>query len=296
MSTKFGRIYELKVEVEPDETGEPQGFITLELPFTCEFSIIRQSWASAQTATFKIYNLKEETRNRIYKDRYETALYRAVQFRAGYDTFKPLVFNGTLKQAYSYRQGVDFITELECYDGGFQMVNGFTAQTIQAGAPASKVVSDLSRTLPRIGGEPIVGAWPTQNSRGEVLFGNTWDIILGKTDGKAIIDNNQVKALSDNEVISGDIPLITSESGLLSSPRRTNATLQFDILFEPRLTLGQLVQLQSQTNRIFNGRYKVMGFEHTGTISPVVSGECKTACSLWLGTEVLRLVTGSPVL
>lgn len=293
---KFGRVYELKVEVNPDANGEPQGFVTIELPFTCEFTVTRQSWGSSQTAVFRIYNLAEVTRNLLYKDKYDTPLYRNVQFRAGYDTFKPLIFNGNLNRGSSYREGVNFITELECYDGGFQMVNGYTAETVIAGASAEKVVYKLASSLPEIRANPIVGSWPVQNSRGEVLFGNTWAIIQDKTDGKAIIDNGQVKALGDNEVIDGDIPLITSESGLLGSPRRTNAKIEFDILFEPRLTLGQLVELQSQTNRIFNGRYKVMGFEHTGTISPAIGGDCKTSCSLWLGTEVLRLVTGRTIL
>lgn len=64
------------------------------------------------------------------------------------------------------------------------------------------------------------------------------------------------------------------------------------MLFEPRLTIGQQVQLQSQTNRIFNGMYKVMGFEHSGMISPAVGGDCKSSVSLWLGTQVLETVTG----
>jgi hypothetical protein len=292
---KFGRIYELKVEVLPNEQGESQGFVTIALPFTLEFTVTRQSLGSAQTAVFKIKNLKEETRNLLYHDQYTPQIFRAVQFRAGYGTFKPLVFNGTLKKAYSYRTGVDFITELECYDGGFQMVNGFTSLTNAAGETAADVIIRLSKTLPKITAQPIVGSWPVASSRGEVLFGNTWDIILDKSEGKANIDNGQVKVLRDNEVIQGEIPLINSDSGLLGSPKRTNKKIEFDIVFEPRVTLGQVVQLESQTNRIFNGTYKVMGFEHTGIISPSVGGQCKTSCSLWLGTEIFTMVTGVPV-
>jgi hypothetical protein len=69
--------------------------------------------------------------------------------------------------------------------------------------------------------------------------------------------------------------------------------LDFEMLFEPRLTIGQTVQLKSDTNRIFNGIYKVMGFEHSGTISDAVAGPCKTSVSLWLGTQVLETVKGT---
>lgn len=284
---KFGRKYTLSVEVAGGQKTE------ITLPLTIDFDVRRNSQSSANTANFRIYNLHERTRNLIYFDRYNISEFRAIQLRAGYQTFTPLIFNGTVRQSYSYREGVNMITEIECYDGGFQMVNGFTSQTIGIGTTATEVIRSLASTLPGLTAQPIVGAFNTINKRGEVLFGNTWELISQKTGGLANIDNGQVKALQNNEVIDGEIVEINSANGLLGSPKRSDALLEFDMLFEPRLTIGQVVDLKSSTNRIFNGRYKVMGVTHRGTISGAVAGDATTTVSLWLGTAVLEVIKGT---
>lgn len=269
--------------------------LTLGLPLTVEFEVKRDTLASANTATFRVFNLTEQKRNLLYKDRYDTEVFRAIQFRAGYDRTTPMVFNGTVSQCYSQREGTNMVTTIEAYDGAFQMTNGWTAFTQSAGATAADTIRTLARSLPGNLAEPIVGTFNAISKRGEVLFGNTWDLIVGKTGGLANIDNGQVKALQDDEVFVGVLPVIESASGLLNSPRRSQATLVVDILFEPRLTVGQVLELRSTTNRLFNGRYKVMGLHHRGTISPAVGGTYQTTASLWLGTQALRAVAGAPI-
>ena len=83
-----------------------------------------------------------------------------------------------------------------------------------------------------------------------------------------------------NEIIVGEIPVISSATGLLGSPRRGNATLEFDMIFEPRLTIYQLVRLDSTTQPLYNRNWKVMGIEHQGTISPRISGDALTKVTL----------------
>jgi len=289
---KFNPVYKLSVEVA-------DGNVSLELPFSCEFEIRRQYMASAQTATFRIYNLGEPTRNRLYKDQYDVTQFRAIQFRAGYasEGFTPLLFNGTVLKASSFRAGasVNFITEIEAYDGAFAMVNGDTSQAFAAGVDVADVIRNLNKDLPGVSASPIIGTVEGKTKRGSVYTGNTWNNIVQLSNGLAIIDNGQLKVLGENEAIEAEIPVITSASGLLGSPRRTNAMIEFDMVFEPRFTVGQIVRLESETNTIFNGTYKVMGFVHSGMISPAVGGERKTTVSLWKGTAALVTVPGSAI-
>lgn len=286
---KLGRKYSLAVETAGG------GNVTIELPFSVEFEIERKSLASANTATIKLLNLAPKTRDAIYKDRYALTEHRAVQFRAGYDDFTPLIFNGEVRQAFSYRAGgaVDVVTEIQAFDGGFAMVNGFTSMTLGAGQAAVDVLRSLASTLPGLTGKPIVGDFPGSNKRGEVLFGNTWDLIQRKSGGLAAIDNGQVKILRNDEAIEGGLPLIDASTGLLGSPKRSNALLEVELLFEPRLTVGQIVALKSSVNGLFDGTYKVMGFSHRGTISPAVAGEARTTATLWLGTQPLSVIQGT---
>ena len=290
---KFLPTYELEVETNDNEK------VKIGLPFSIEFEVTRKWLASANTALFRISNLAEETRNRLYHDQYDNfnpAHWRAIQFRAGYpDSPLPLLFNGNVMRCISFRRGNTFTTEIWAYDGQIAMINGFSSRTVGAGAGAKQILQGLIADLPNLYGSAIIGTFDQINARGEVLFGNTWTLIGEKSGGKAVIDNGQVKILNDSEVIAGEIPLISSDSGLLGSPIRADAMIEVPILFEPRLTLGQLVGLQSSTNAIFNREFKVMGIEHRGTISTAVDGERITTASLGFGTQALKIISGGAV-
>lgn len=305
---KFNPIYSLKVEVDNGVGTSPlraeftaNKFVEITRPFTLEFEIERQNSSSAQTGSFRIFGLGEQIRNAIQKDIFQFTQLRAIQLRAGYDNpngkFMALVFNGTVKTAYSWREDNIWITEIEAYDGGFPMANGNNAAiTLAPGFTAAATILQLAKMLPGLTGTPIIGNFPTKNKRGEVLFGNIWDLIEQKSNGFAFIDNGQVKALNFNEVIQGHLPEISSDSGLLGSPKRTTSTLEFSMLFEPRLTLGQIVRVNSVTNRQFNRDWKVIGFAHRGTISEAVAGDLITTVRLWFTTQDLQLISGVPVL
>jgi hypothetical protein len=322
---KFLRTYSLALECGPfDDKGDATRNLTIPSteyaethqgevpPLTIEFDIRREYLASAQTATFTILNLGEETRNQIYKDRYDTAKYAALQFRAGYlsqQGIKPLLFNGTIRWAYSERQGRDYRTTIEAFDGGFAMANSFTSRTVYAGQTLEETLKALNQDMvglsatppgvwPKQKPDPIIGRFPQTNLRGNVLHGPTWKVLLDNlpAGAHATIDNGQLKVLNFDEYMQfGLIPVLNSETGLLDTPRRSGATIVCRMLFEPRLTIGQSVLLESASNTIYNGEKKVIGFRHHGTISPSGSGECYTEVALWQGTAALNPVIGTPI-
>ena len=303
---KFDRVYSLSIEVDDGVNTSPlrkqftaNKSLTVTLPITLEFDIVRQGLASAQTATFRLYNLSVRTRNAIQKDQYNFTQLRAIQFRAGYYSpagdFMPMVFNGTVKTAYSYRRGVDFITEIEAYDGGYAMSNvNNVSFTLEAGATSRDTLLRLSKLL-NLPGAPIIGEFPNKSKRGEVMFGNAWQLIQQKSGFLACIDNGQVKALALNEVIGGTIPVLSSATGLLGSPQRGDSRLEVEMIFEPRLTVFQLVRLESETQPQYNRNWKVYSLHHYGTISPRVGGEAITKASLWFSSEDFKEITATLV-
>lgn len=301
---KFNRLYELTVEADDQVrpasqvTAENTKRVVIRLPYTVEFEISRANLSSAQTATFKIYNLGKKTRDAIQKDSWQW-IYRAIQFRAGYEDpngqMLPLLFNGTVKTAYSYRQGVDFITEIEAYDSAWAMANGFTTISRPAGKTASELVAELAKNLPSLTGTPIIGDFPTVAKRGQVFVGNTWTLIQNLTNQLAIMNNGQLIALKLNEVFRGGLPLISEETGLLGVPKRTTAFLECDMIFEPRLTLCQIIELRSVTTPLFNRFWKVVGIQHQGMISPSVAGTVTSKATLWFTPYEFKEVYGVPV-
>ena len=307
--SKFGRVYSLKVETDDGVRASilefrtrfrPHEFVEITLPIRVEFEISRGAVGSAQTGTFRLYNLSEATRDALAKDLYQFAPLRAIQFRAGYQSesggLLPLCFNGTVLTCYSTRPGTEWVTEIEAFDGGWNMANGNGVSLTQyANTTAQDTLKQLAALLPYQVGNVIIGNFPVVNGRGEVLFGNIWDLILQKSNGLAFIDNGQVKVLNYRDVILGMLPTISADTGLLGFPKRTPTTLEFDMIFEPRLIVGQLIKLVSESRQL-NRPWKVISFNHHGTITTAgEAGDCLTSVVLWFTEQDLTTVSGTSV-
>lgn len=282
---KFLPKYTLSVEtLLPDSGGTPAN-VTIEL-LSCEFEVRRATLASSQTATFRIYNLGKKTQKLLQKDWFNLGDVRAIQFRAGYEGEpSTLIFNGTVKQAQSYhRSGAqDTVTEIEAFDGGAAMANGYSLRTIAAGTMFSDIIKSLAQDLPNIAKSGFIGSLPGAIKRGATFAGNTWAYIFQMTGGLAMIDNGQLKILGQTEVAGTEVPSITSAAGLLGSPQRYLNMMKVTMMFEPKFTLGQLVSLDSEIIPQFNGAYKVMSVLHRGVISQTRDGERRTEVTLWNG-------------
>lgn len=283
---KWGRNYILKIQVDDNQE------IEITLPITLDFKITRNALATANTARFTLYNLSENTRRKIYKDKFSTTVYKGIELRAGYGEKKedlPLVFKGNIKQAYSHRQQTEYLTEIECYDGGFAFLNGETDLSFAANTPDNQILDAMIKTLPGVN-KGIIGDFNDKLPRGNGYRGNTTELLNTISGGNFFIDNETAYCLKEDECIQGNINVITSASGLLGSPQREETLLTFDIIFEPRLLIGQIIELKSETEKAFNGTYKVINFEHKGTISAAVGGKCTTRCGLYYGAKLLKVV------
>lgn len=277
---KWNRNYILSIQVSG-------GWIDITMPFTMSFSIVRNTLAQANTGTFTILNLSEDTRRKIYKDKYKTAVYKGIELRAGYGDSKetlPLIFKGNIKQAYSQRNGVNYETSIEAYDGGFSYVNANTGRSFSQGTSDKQIIETLIKDLPNISVGKI-GKFVDKLPKGNTLQGPTIELLKNITKSNFFIDNEKAYCLQENECFKGAIQKITSDTGLLGSPLREEALLTFTIMFEPRLQVGQYIQLESQTEKLFNGDYKVIGIEHQGIISDAQSGRCITKVTLYYGAK-----------
>ena len=274
MSSKFNRAYILRVE-----TGDNE-FVEIKPPFTLEFNIQRNNLASSNTANFVIYNLNTANRSKIYKDIYDVGTFRAVQLFAGYaektGDLLPRVFNGNIKRAFSHRQGPDFRTEIECYDGQISNSTSDIAITLPASINTKDIIEAIAKNLKDVGGVTVGKKFTDISSRSTALMGNPSEILSQLTGGKSYIDSGNLYALDKSEVVIGDIRLINVDNGLLGTPKKQETMIEIEMLFEPRIKPSQLIELQSSTEPRFNGYYKVTGIIHRGTISGAVGGEART--------------------
>lgn len=280
---KLGRNYFLKIQ-------KPEGdFLEVRLPFSMEFDIQRNILSSANTSAIRVYNLSPNNRNQIRKDSTDFDLLIAVELQAGYGKNMPTIFRGNVKQAWSHRQKVDFITEIQSFDGGFALVNGVTNQTFQENTPNVNILRNLMNDLPAVS-PGTIGSFPGSTLRGAAYSGRTADILTELSGGTFFIDNEKAHCLGENECLQGSIEVLDSSSGLLGTPIREQNLLHIEIMFEPRLLLGQKIELRSIGSPNFNGFYRVMTIHHRGMISESVCGEAITMVGLAYGTEGLQVI------
>lgn len=300
---KFCRRYVLAIEGESSApSSQPQikaaltSAFTITDPLTVQFSITRQCLGGNQEATFRIYNLAERTRNRLQKDYYQTDEFRAIQFKAGYDLDEdargslPIVFNGQVREAYSFRDGVDWVTEITAFDMGTMALSSYINETVGAGQTEQAILRHLSTKIKGSSAPAAVGKFPNTTKRATVLSGNVMDIIQSYVGHKTVTDNGRLLLLNDDEYLAGHDLTIDASSGLLGTPRRAAALLNVDLLFEPRATLYAMATIESDTMPEYNGDYKILSVKHDGIISGGVGGSCKTSLGLYFATAKLNPV------
>lgn len=276
---KYNRNYKLLVQ-KKDGTN-----LEVARPFTVEFDIHRNSFSSANVCSIRVYNLNPNNRLQIRQDQYDYNDRRLIEFLAGYGDKLSLGFKGNINQAWSVREGVNFITQIECYDGGFAYVNAVTGSSYPEGSSNQSIIDSFVDSLGPYGVQKgSVGTFPGKINKGASYTGNPLDHIGDLSGDGFFIDNQKINILKDDECIDGDIPLINSSSGLLGTPILESQYLTFDLLFEPSLKVGQLIELQSVSAEHFNGIHKVIWLKHKGMISEAVCGTAITSVGLLPGS------------
>lgn len=283
---KLNRNYIMSVQKRGSgsfiETG-PTGYRTITPPFSVEFDIQRKFWSGSIDSNFRIYNLSKESQSDIRFDETDTGSLRTISFAAGYAGNMPQLFFGTLNQAWSVREGTNVITSITASDKGFALMNATSSVSFKTGTPIRAIISQLMQSLSSYGiGMGVIGDFPGEISRGNAYSGSTIDILTQLSGGGFFIDNGKGYCLKDNEALQGSINLIDPSTGLLNTPVRQNRILTLDIIFEPRIILGQAIELKSVTgDNGTNGLWIVGSVHHKGIISPVTSGTAVTSLELF---------------
>jgi hypothetical protein len=285
---KFQRNY--KMDVQVGQEGTSNNTVTISYPLTLMFDIQRRIFSTTHSGHFQIFNLAPETRNRMFKDRYQFNKLRNISVYAGYvnDNRLPSIFKGNILQTYSYRQGVNYVTDIEALSGMYGILVNDLSMTVPATEPLTLTFKKLIALLPdlTIGFVSDFSKEQPQRARAMPLVGNAWDAIVQlaqEVNADAYVDGDKVYVLSKKEFITpaNSFKLISAETGLLGTPRRTGAQLDVNLIFEPNVFVGQQITLKTIENpNIYNGDYKVIGLKHRGTISEAVDGGVVTTLNL----------------
>ena len=272
---KWGRYYEVRIKT-------PDGYlITIKPPITFVMEVSRDMRAAVNNASLTIYNLAPETRNKIYKDLYTFTLRWQISIVAGYgNTDLYELFRGNIEEAYSLKQGTDWITTIKAYDGSYQIHNGFANETIEAGNTTKDMIKRVIHTMPEMltGVLGAPAATDDASKRGTVVVGPSYDVVQGLTNKQAFIDGETLYVMGEDEVIKGDAFILDSDLNF-TTPKRRDTYLELDTLFSPEIRIGHTAEVHSLEKR-YDGQYKVFGIKHSATFSEAIKGDAITTVSL----------------
>lgn len=250
---RFDRNFELTIGV-----GNRAVIVTppMRISFGCDKSIS----GGLNKLNIKIYNLKESNRLSIVKDA-EGQERIPVVLKVGYQDGIDTIFKGTIHRGSNDRSGADFISSLECLDGGFDFLNSYTSKTVRGkDAATTAIIQDMSNTT--------IGKITAQDQliRPKVLVGNSVKLVeeFLRPDETYYIDNEQLFIVKPNDVVSSFIPVVSAPTGLINTPQRQNQKVTFETMMNPSLKLGGRVKLVSKTAPHLNGVYKIETMNYGG--------------------------------
>lgn len=252
--TRFIRQYELTIQVSPTQQ------ILVKPPFRIQFDGYKSIKPGLNKLNIKIYNLKESTRLQLIKDEDDKKDYLRVIFNAGYDQLQAM-FVGNINKGYTSKEGSDFVTTLECFDGGRDYISAFTSKTIKGKQNAiDAIIGDMPNTNKGVISKrnPI--------TRPKVLVGSSSKLIEEQLqkDENFFIDEERVNIIKDNEYISDSAIVINASTGLLNTPTRDKNVIDASLLLNPLIKLGSLVSLETITATHLNGICRVDAIAYNG--------------------------------
>lgn len=289
--SKFQRTYTLKIQ------GRLGTEYTFKDPITCIFDIQSQAAQGNNSSRFMLYNLAPSERSdlqfdsAIDIDAAGETVKRAFQFRAGYESesYQPVLAEGNVKTAFSYRDGPDVITEIEVQDGLSAMQRSQISTTTSTGwNPRAEAVKLIETMKPQGVTLGAIGSLfnKLKPTRGVTWLGSTWDVLtrLARAQGGyACINQQKLYLMGPRDVLEapGALPVLDATTGLIGTPRRTGFTVTAEMIFEPRFVLMQRIKAQSIITPSIRGEFAVWRIGHRGIISGAKDGGVITSVQLF---------------
>ena len=306
---KYKRTYTLDYRYDPENNY----WLRVRLPISMDFEIRRNNLATANTCKITLYNLSKSTRDLFYRDPLDigkpykpeehgfikiteedkaeqkdvSKLRNWIEIWAGYESTgtEYLVFSGAVLSAYSYRDNVDYKTEISAYATNLKDPQTYICYTAKAGTTIGQAIKNIALQLTGVTesniDEEILSKKFTEDT---ILMGTAEEILKDQLGFKPYIDAGCLNICKDDCAIVRDPVVIGSGSGLLTSPRRTQNGVKISMLFEPALRVGQLVKLGATMETTYNDvNFVVSGFTHRGSISPVRDSQTVSEVELFKG-------------
>lgn len=253
---QFGRVIQLNIG------NSKESLVYNNLRIT--FDVTKTINSEPNAGEISIYNLNQANRNLITSKHYnQVELY--VSYK---DDDLRLIFKGDIVTVTNSLNGLDIITKLKCYDGYSAFTDKTIIKTLAAGQSDSDVINE---SLSSFGIQKGNVDLPNDKAlpRGRVYMCDTRDAV-----SKVARNNNADWSIQDNQLVivpkdkairNDEGYVISSSTGMIGSPQKTNQGLEVNTLCNPHYKIGALVRIESKITE-YNGDYKIQSIQHSGDL------------------------------
>lgn len=205
-----------------------------------QFQVFAPDADAPPTAYIRIWNLAENTRNRIQKE------FDHVSLQAGYSD-PGMIFDGTIVQVKKGAEdAVNKFVDIMASDlDDFYNFN-VVSKTLAKG-------SSQADQLKVVGGDKL-GSTPSDLGaggtlpRGKVLFGMGREYmasIARSTNTSWFIQNGKINVIKRDGYLPGDVVVMNSGTGMIEVPEATNEGVMVKCLLNPKIKTGGRIKLNN---------------------------------------------------
>lgn len=271
MTDRFLRDYRLTIGIGAQA-------VTILPPFRIRFSVDKSDKSDLNKATIKVDGLNPDKRRRLVRDPDEKPEkdkdgkdkptsnsnkgYFPVLLEIGYQGKLETIFRGSIDEAGSVREADgQFVTNISAMDGGEDFLRGFVSTSVTSKAAAvDAVLGAMPNTKKgKIGAQSDI-------TRPKILVGNSMAVVseMLDPDQRWFIDDERLNILNASEVVSGYVPVVSAETGLINTPEADKKEVTITTFLNPSIKVGGLYQLISVTAPHRNGVYKCKLITYSG--------------------------------
>lgn len=205
---------------------------------------------SPNNAAIRVYNLSEDTRNRVQAE------YGRVVLQAGYEGGPfGVIFEGTIKQ---FRKGKDpagltSYLDILAADGDEAYNYARISQALAAGSDPAQRVRAVAQAMSPQGTSPGELQVPSTGGvlpRGKVLFGMARTMMRNEAAAGGCtwnISNGRVNVTPLDGYLPGEAVVLTAATGLIGRVEQTEDGMRCRALLNPKLVVGGLVKLDNRS-------------------------------------------------
>lgn len=216
------------------------------------FAIRRGDLQTPNSADIRVYNVSDSTADRIRQILPQPEFTRVV-IQGGYDGNFGILFDGEIKQVRLGRESsTDTYIDITAADGDSAYNFSMMALSLAAGSTSKDHVSAVLQGMaehaitkgyiPDLPGNPL--------PRGKVMYGMSRDEmrkIARNTQTAWSIQDGKLQMVPETAYIPGEVPVITSATGMIGLPEQTQNGIRVRNLLNPNLKIGQAVKLDNKS-------------------------------------------------